>query len=119
MSDKQILVEKIKKWLDTENKILSLQRELKEYRKNKKQISVELSEIMKNKQLDSIDVNQGKILYTKNKSKKGINKKYLEVVLTKYLDNDYKAKELCDFILENRPIIEKSILVIKQNKQNK
>ena len=109
--------EKIKRWLDIENKILSSQKELKELKKQKKNISTDLTEIMKNKQLDSIDVNQGKILYTKNKSKKGINKKYLEVVLTKYLDNDDKAKELCDFILENRETVEKENIRLKLHKK--
>ena len=66
MNDKTILVDKIKRWLEIENKILSLQRELKEVKKNKKQISLDLTDIMKSKNLDSIDVNQGKILYTKN-----------------------------------------------------
>jgi hypothetical protein len=117
MSEKSILVEKIKRWLDVENKILSFQKELKELKKQKKNISIDLTEIMKNKQLDSIDVNQGQILYTKNKSKKGINKKYLEVVLTKYLDNDDKAKELCEFILENREIVEKENIRLKLHKK--
>ena len=117
MTEKAILVEKIKRWLDIENKILSSQKELKELKKQKKNISTDLTEIMKNKQLDSIDVNQGKILYTKNKSKKGINKKYLEVVLTKYLDNDDKAKELCDFILENIETVEKENILLKLHKK--
>ena len=117
MTEKSVLVEKIKRWLDVENKILTFQKELKELKKQKKVISTDLTEIMKNKQLDSIDVNQGKILYTKNKSKKGINKKYLEVVLTKYLDNDDKAKELCDFILENRETIEKENIRLKLHKK--
>ena len=117
MNDKQILVEKIKRWLDTENKILSLQKELKEYKKNKKQISVELSEIMKTKQLECIDVTQGKIIYTKNKSKKGINKKFLEEVLSKYYENDIKAKEMCDYILENREIVEKENIRLKLHKK--
>ena len=117
MDNKAVLVEKIKRWLDVENKILSFQKELKELKKQKKNISIDLTEIMKNKQLDSIDVNQGQILYTKNKSKKGINKKYLEVVLTKYLDNDDKAKELCEFILENREIVEKENIRLKLHKK--
>ena len=113
MNSFNILVDKIKKWLDTENKILNIQKELKELKKNKKQISVELSEIMKNKNLDCIDVTQGKILYTKNKSKKGINKKYLETVLTKFYENNEQAKEICDFILENRETIEKENIRLK------
>jgi len=117
MSDKQILVEKIKKWLDTENKIASLQKELKDYKKIKSQISVDLTEIMKTKQLECIDVTQGKIIYTKNKSKKGINKKFLEDVLGKYYDNDSKAKEMCDYILENRETIEKENIRLKLHKK--
>jgi bifunctional N-acetylglucosamine-1-phosphate-uridyltransferase/glucosamine-1-phosphate-acetyltransferase GlmU-like protein len=107
MNDKTILVDKIKRWLEIENKILSLQRELKEVKKNKKQISLDLTDIMKSKNLDSIDVNQGKILYTKNKSKKGINKKFLEDVLNKFYEDNNKAKEICEYILENRETVEK------------
>lgn len=117
MNDKQILVEKIKRWLDTENKILSLQKELKEYRKNKKQISVELSEIMKHKQLECIDVTQGQIIYTKNKSKKGINKKFLEDILSKYFENTVQAKEMCEYILENRETVEKENIRLKLHKK--
>jgi hypothetical protein len=37
-----------------------------------------------------------------------------------FKDNpEIDSNHVSDFILENRPIIEKSILVIKQNKQNK
>ena len=117
MNDKTILVDKIKRWLEIENKILSLQRELKEVKKNKKQISLDLTDIMKSKNLDSIDVNQGKILYTKNKSKKGINKKFLEDVLNKFYEDNNKAKEICDYILENRETVEKENIRLKLHKK--
>jgi hypothetical protein len=117
MSEKTILVDKIKRWLDVENKILNIQKELKELKKQKQLISNDLTEVMKTKQLDSIDVNQGKILYVKNKSKKGINKQYLENVLNKYYENDDKAKEICEYILENREIIEKENIRLKLHKK--
>jgi hypothetical protein len=117
MNDKTILVDKIKRWLEIENKILSLQRELKEVKKNKKQISLDLTDIMKSKNLDSIDVNQGKILYTKNKSKKGINKKFLEDVLNKFYEDNNKAKEICEYILENRETVEKENIRLKLHKK--
>ena len=75
MNDKTILVEKIKRWLDLESKISANQRELKELRKQKTQLSLDLSVIMKAKQLECIDVTHGQILYTKKETKKGINKK--------------------------------------------
>ena len=102
MSDKQILVEKIKKWLEIESKINQLQKDLKEFKKAKSSLSIDLSEIMKNKNLECIDVTQGQILYSKTETKKSINKKYLENVLSKYFENDAHAKEVCEFILSNR-----------------
>ena len=90
ISDKTILVEKIKKWLDSETKIASLQKELKEIRKNKKQLSIDLSEIMKNRQLECIDVSQGQILYTKNQTKNEIYDKI--VVLLKEKSNKKNIK---------------------------
>lgn len=117
ISDKTILVEKIKKWLDSETKIASLQKELKEIRKNKKQLSIDLSEIMKNRQLECIDVSQGQILYTKNQTKKGINKKYLSEILTKYYKGHEQAKELCEFILDNRECCTKETIRLKSNKK--
>ena len=117
-SEKTILVEKIKKWLEIENKILALQHELKDIKKNKKLLSLELTDIMKHKQLECIDVTQGKILYTKSKSKKGINKNYLESILNKFYDNDDKAKKLCEYILENRETVEKENIKLKLHKNN-
>jgi hypothetical protein len=117
MADKALLVDKIKKWLESENKINSLQKELKEIKKNKKQLTVELTEIMKNKQLECIDVTQGQILYTKNQSKKGINKKYLTEALGKFYEDPDRAKELCEFILDNRETTVKENIRLKVYKK--
>ena len=100
--DKSVLVEKIKKWLDTESKIANIQKELKELRKAKKSLSTDLSAIMKSKQLECIDVSHGQIIYTQRETKKGINKKYLADILSKYYKDDGQAKEICTFILDNR-----------------
>ena len=117
MADKAFLVDKIKKWLESENKINSLQKELKEIKKNKKQLTSELTEIMKNKQLECIDVTQGQILYTKNQSKKGINKKYLTETLGKFYEDPDRAKELCEFILDNRETTVKENIRLKVYKK--
>ena len=117
MADKALLVEKIKKWLESENKINALQKELKEIKKNKKQLTVDLTEIMKNKQLECIDVTQGQILYTKNQSKKGINKKYLIESLSKFYDDPEQAKELCEYLLVNRETTIKENIRLKIHKK--
>ena len=115
--EKAILVEKIKKWLESESKINSLQKELKEIKKIKKQLSIDLSEIMKSKQLECIDVSQGQILYTKQQTKKGINKKYLADILTKFYKDQDHAKEVCEYILENRESSIKENIRLKSHKK--
>jgi hypothetical protein len=117
MADKALLVDKIKKWLESENKINSLQKELKEIKKHKKQLTTDLTEIMKTKQLECIDVTQGQILYTKNQSKKGINKKYLTETLGKFYEDPDRAKELCEFILDNRETTVKENIRLKVYKK--
>jgi hypothetical protein len=115
--DQSILIQKIKKWLEYESKITNLQKEIKELKKNKTVLSNELKTIMKNKDLDCIDVNDGKILYTTTEVKKGINKKYLADVLTKYFDDGERAEQMCKFILENRETSVKENIKLKKDKK--
>jgi len=117
MNDKAILVEKIKRWLDTESKIANIQKDLKELRKQKKNLSTDLSVIMKSKQLECIDVAHGQIIYTQRETKKGINKKYLSDILSKYYKDDEQAKEICTFILENRESSIKENIRLKAHKK--
>jgi len=115
--DQSILIQKIKKWLDYESKIAILQKEIKELKKNRGLVSNELKIIMKSKDLDCIDVNNGKILYTTTQVKKGINKKYLSDVLNKYFNDDHRAEEICQFILENRESQLKENIKLKKDKK--
>lgn len=96
--------DKIVKWLQYDNKIVELQNQLKLLKKGKKEVSDELTYIMKDKKTDIFNVkNVGKIVYTKKEVKKGINKKYLSDVLsTFYSNNPSVAEEVCNYILDNR-----------------
>ena len=115
--DQSILIQKIKKWLEYESKITTLQKEIKELKKNRGVVSNELKTIMKSKDLECIDVNNGKILYTTTQVKKGINKKYLSDVLNKYFDDDRRAEEICQFILDNRQSEVKENIKLKKDKK--
>ena len=68
------------------------------------------------KDLDCIDVNNGKILYTTTEVKKGINKKYLSDILNKYFNDNHRAEEICQFILENRESQVKENIKLKKDK---
>jgi hypothetical protein len=119
MSDsKQILINTIKEWVLINSKMTELQKQLKELRNNKKQLSDTLISVMENNEIDRFDINNGKLLHRKNKVKAPINKDYLMKMLEDYFkDNpEVDSSHVSEFLLDNRPIKENSVLVIKQNK---
>ena len=119
MSDtKQLLIHSIKEWIAINSNIILLQKQLKELKDKKKNISSILIKIMENNEIDRVDINNGKLLYKKTKVKTPINKDYLTKMLDDYFkDNpEVDSNHICEFLLENRPIKENSLLVIKQNK---
>ena len=78
MSDsKQILINTIKEWVTINSKINELQKQIKELKISKKQLSNTLISVMENNEIDRFDINNGKLVYRKNKVKAPINKDYL------------------------------------------
>ena len=115
---KQLLINTIKEWVLINSKITNLQKEMKDLRASKKQLSDTLINVMENNEIDRFDTNNGKLVYKKNKVKAPINKEYLLKMLDDYFkDNpEVDSGHVSEFLLENRPIKENSVLVIKQNK---
>jgi hypothetical protein len=119
MSDsKQILINTIKEWVTINSKINELQKQIKELKISKKQLSTTLISVMENNEIDRFDINNGKLVYRKNKVKAAINKDYLMKMLDNYFKEypEIDTNDVGNFILENRPVKENSTLVIKENK---
>lgn len=116
--NKNEIINKIKSWLEIEHKISEFSKQLRELRKIKKELNVELLEIMKTNDIDCFDCNSGQILYTKNNVKKALNKKSLFSILTNYdnENNTQSANQLCEYILENREIQVRENIKLKVNK---
>lgn len=103
MTEKNALADKIRHWLDYDKKIVELQKQMRELKKHKKLVSEDLSTLMKEREVDTVSItNVGQISYQKKEVKKGINKKYLVEILQQYYKNPTQAKEVSDYILENR-----------------
>ena len=97
------LVQNIKSWLLSDEKIKSLQKEIRIIKKNKKVLEANLMNIMKNNGVDEIDTNNYKIIYSKKTVKKSITKKYLKNILAQYFKNNInKAEEIENYIQNNR-----------------
>ena len=115
---KELLINTIKEWVAINNKVNEIQKLLKDLRGKKKQLSDSLIKIMENNEIDGIDINNGKLVYRKNKVKAPINKDYLLKMLDNYFDKypEIDTSDVGSFILDNRPIKEMATLTIKQNK---
>ena len=103
MSDKNKLIELVRKWVLFDDKIKHLQKELSHLRKEKKIITENLTGIMKENNIDEFDINNGKLVYTRSKTKAPLSKKHLLNSLNQFYKNDSEMViELTKFIMESR-----------------
>ena len=117
MENKNAIVEYVKQWVKLDNEMRQLRDELTSRRKLKENISNSLLNLMKNNEIDSFDIKNGRLESTTRTTKKPISKKMLQNILSKYYKgNDAKANELNNFILENREEVSKEILTRKVDK---
>ena len=100
------LITLIKEWKQIDDEIKSIQKEVKKRRDRKKFLSDKLIKIMRSNEIDSFDINNGKLLYTQSKLKQTINKPYLLETISKYFEDDATIDigNVTDFILENRSV---------------
>ena len=110
MTDQEIskaeLINLIRNWKLLDDEIKLIQKDIKEKKDKKKNITDQLVKIMRNNEIDCFDINNGKLLYTKSKLKTSINRPYLLQIMSKYFANDDKVEidKVTDFILENRSV---------------
>ena len=115
MEAKTLLVNNIKEWVTINSKIQELQKELKDLKSKKKTLSYNLIQIMENNDIDRFDTKNGNLIHRKTKVKATINKDYLLTTLADYF-KEYPEIDVGDvgsYILNNRPIKENSLLVMK------
>lgn len=100
------LIALIKEWKQIDDEIKSIQKEVKKRRDRKKLLSDKLIKIMRTNEIDSFDINNGKLLYTQSKLKESINRPYLLGIISKYFEDDDTVDigGVADYILENRTI---------------
>ena len=65
--EKERLVENVKTWIDLDNEIKLLQKEIKQRRQKKKELTNDLVSVMKNNEIDCFDTKSCKLIYTKLK----------------------------------------------------
>ena len=97
------LINYIRKWIKFDEDIKTLQKNVRQLKQEKKQLTDALVDIMRDNEIGEINTSTGKLIYTTRKTKKSISKKYLTSILGKFFEEDaMKAKELSQYILNNR-----------------
>ena len=106
MTSKDDLVNIIKEWVEIDDKIKDIQNQFKQMKNQKKILTQSLLSIMKENEIDCFDINSGKIIYCKNKTKVSLNKKTLLENLEKYFhgNDTIDVNAVRDFLLDNREI---------------
>ena len=101
----EVLIKNVKEWMTVDNRIKELQKQTKELRALKKELTGSLVNIMKTNEIDCFDVQNGKLLYTRNKVKSSLSKKHLLSSLSTYFKgNDKMVQEIAQHVLDSREV---------------
>jgi hypothetical protein len=93
----------IKEWVRIDDETAVMRQKMKKLNQTKKDLSIQLLEIMKEKKIDEFDLNtEGKLVRQTKKSKQPINKKQLFESLNKYYSDENDAQKVVEFILNSR-----------------
>jgi seryl-tRNA synthetase len=116
---KEQVVADIKEWIKCDNEIRQLQKEIKARKTIQNKLASNILNTMKSKEIDSFELNDGKLIYTQTKIKGSLNKNYLIKCIGNYfsnLEDKEIANNLTEYILENRETKIKESIKRKINK---
>ena len=116
---KQKLKDSVKEYLNIDNEIATLQSAIKERKKKKDELSGFILGAMKNNEIQQMNINNEKLVYSVSQTKAPLSKTYLNNVLTDYFNNNDKALDVINHILSNRTKVEKVKLKRLSEKKKK
>ena len=109
---KEQLKDHLRQWVRVENEIGTLSAEIKKRKLIHQQLSASLLRVMKENEIDCFDIANGRIVYSKTKTRAPLNNGQLKSALkTYYKEDDEKANSLAEFLIASR--VEKTRETIK------
>ena len=72
------IIKHIKNWMQADEEIKQLQKVIKEKKELKKEAADVLINVMKENDLDSFDLKEGRLVHAQRKTKQSISKKFLQ-----------------------------------------
>ena len=103
MEQREELINNVSRWIKIDEDMKEYRKEMKNLRKEKKEITNNLVNVMKENEIDCFDVKNGKLMYTKSKTKKPLSKTHLLESLKKFFVNDPNmVVDISKFIMNSR-----------------
>ena len=93
---------KVKEWIECDNEINELNNKIKEIKSKKIELNSEILQFMQDNNIEDISTKQCKLKTYTSTSQKSLNKDYIKSKLKSALDDEHKATEITDLILNNR-----------------
>jgi hypothetical protein len=107
----------VKAWLQIDSDIKEHQKKIKELRKQKdKELEPKITQFMREKNIDDLNTESGKLKCTARKTKSTLNKNYIKDNLLKTIDDIVIVEKAMDNILNNREIKTKYIITKSKKK---
>jgi hypothetical protein len=112
------LVRNIKTLIEVNKELIGLKAQVKDLNVQKKGITEELIRVMKERNIDCFDVNDGVLLYKTKRTKKSLNAKTLLEAMKDYCETSDKidesiVDELVKHVLESQEVVIKDDLQCK------
>ena len=109
--DMDIFKDDVKKWIDIDDKVLSLSRELSALKKQRLEFNTKIVNFMRNYKIEDLNTNNGKLEYRVKHAKKGLSGKKIHENLLSYFKSDKEeAENIYKYLLANRINMDKETL---------
>jgi hypothetical protein len=109
--DMNIFKDNVKIWIDIDDKVLTLSREISALKKQKLELNTKIVNFMRNYKIEDLNTNSGKLEYRVKHAKKGLTgKKIHEDLLTYFKSDKDQAETIYKYLLDNRIDIDKETL---------
>ena len=102
MSVKEQLQTAVKEWLHLDEQLTKLKKAIKERKNRKKELDIFILELMKQNEITHMNINDGKLVYSKSRNYKSLSKNHMAQKISEYLEDPEKGRELCEMIMKSR-----------------
>ena len=99
-----IFKQTVKKWLDIDNEIRTLDSALKERKKIRKEIQEQIMVFMGEYNIKNMNTDDGKLTYNESKTKKPLNINFIKSSLNNYFNNSEDGEKVTEYLLNQREV---------------